>query len=503
MNLKFTLFCLVLSFLLLPIVSNDTPPAEKETPSEDKKTETDADKEESKDEKKDDKPKGPKLACNKDLVTTLGMKGLDKPEELDLEMCPSITHSCCEIKDQLIMYDNWNTIEKPKLESNLKAHYDIYATLLLELIEVESGAKSLISKDEREPNISRANCKVMAQRLVELNLKEQSDKIKAQIKLFHDFVLTLHKGFHCSVCDANIQKFIDVNKKELILSKSTCREIVSKSFVFMIYFHVHLLNVLNLSATYISSCDTDGTFTEKAIPPEHKFIADGSTGQLMFDVRDNRNSSNWFIFFKNYCEKTSVTQFTEFLMPNLKKIEEFTKFIRTSAKAVQSDKNTTDLADKVAHDPNASTAAKVLARLLDDSKKEDKTDESKENKAEAEKIEKVEKEIEKVTEDKEKIVKEIKVSIYEPFKIYNTSLNAVVPITEFKTVFSDPGIDLYDIGVCASFDEPLYQKIKSMKGGKEAGKASSSGLDSDKSSGKSAFIMTTIFTVGLTFLFIM
>ena len=458
--------------------------------SKEKKGDKDGKKGDKKDEKKagdsESKPKKPKLACNKDLVGTLGMTGLAEPKALELEMCPTVTNSCCEVKDQLIMYDNWTTNEKPKLEEQLKAHKDIYLTLLLELVEVATQAKSLYTKLEKEPD---SNCKVIASRLVDLNIKEQHEKIKAQLEGFHEFILTLHRGFYCSLCDANAQKFIDITKMELVVSKSTCRDIVAKSFVFLIYFHVHLVKVLNLSALYANSCDADGVFSEKAIPQEHNFTVDGSIEQLLFDVRDYRNKSNWFNYFKNYCEKTSVTQFTEFLMPNVKKIETFTKYIRGVNKAGKGSAETTELVEKVAKDSGSGTTAKALARLLKDMKKEEGEKKTEEKKEEEKEIEKDEKEIKTMSEDKEKIEKKVKHSIYESFEIYNVNLNAVIPINELKTTFKDPGINLYEVGVCTLFEQALYDKIKSMKGDKGKSKDTEKkdkGKDKDKAKAKAA-----------------
>lgn len=60
-------------------------------------------------------------------------------------------------------------------------------------------------------------------------------------------------------------------------------------------------------------------------------------------------------------------------------------------------------------------------------------------------------------------------------KFKNTSvlkldLNAVIPLDEFTSDFSDPGINLFDNGVLAKFDnkfENLYEKIKKAKEKKE------------------------------------
>lgn len=505
MNLKFSVVCLLFVFLLSAL-ANDAKPdggdknadAKKEDkPKEGADAKKEAETGKNDGDKKagpDAKPQGPKLSCNKDVIKSLGMKGLDKPREMELEMCPTVTMSCCELKDQLIIHDNWNNNDKPKLQSNLQAQYTIYDSLLLELVEIELGSKALLEKLKNAPE---SNCKVMAERIVEMNFSEQAKKLKPQIKSFHEFLITLHKGFLCATCDANNQKFINTSKNEIILSKSTCRDIVSKSFTFMIYFHVHLIKILNLAALYVTTCDPNGNFKEKAIPPELNISINPTNEKLLLDVRDNRDRSDWFGFFKNYCEKTSVTQFTDFFMPHLKQIEAFTKQIRGATKSIEAAVQT-DGASPVG-------VKSAQSRLLDDSssKKDDKKEEKKDKKDDKDKsgdkkdskskdkpeddlkkeMNAAEKELDKEEKDKKKIVKKTKTSIYEPFEIYTVSLNAVIPLSEFKTVFNEPGINLYEIGISTTFETSLYEKIQKSKD--DAG-TDSSASDAKKKDGSSA-----------------
>lgn len=50
---------------------------------------------------------GQELTCNKQIVETYGMVGLDVAKPMALDMCESITHSCCQVTDQVKIYENW------------------------------------------------------------------------------------------------------------------------------------------------------------------------------------------------------------------------------------------------------------------------------------------------------------------------------------------------------------------------------------------------------------
>jgi hypothetical protein len=50
---------------------------------------------------------GAELTCNKQILETYGMVGLDEPRPMALDMCESVKHSCCHATDQLKIYENW------------------------------------------------------------------------------------------------------------------------------------------------------------------------------------------------------------------------------------------------------------------------------------------------------------------------------------------------------------------------------------------------------------
>ena len=410
--------------------------------------------------KKDVKKTGPKRICNKELVTALGMKGLNEAIEDELEMCPSVNFTCCEVKDQLVMYDNWVKVEEPKLTSTLKGQFDVYSSLLSEISEIEINSKALLVKLENGPE---NNCKALATRISQLKIKEQGDKLKVHIEEFHRYLITLHKGVYCAVCDADQQKYFKVDKKEIVLSRNTCREVVGKSLVFLLYFHVHLNKVLNLIAMFVNSCDPNGVFTEKAIPNEFVFEPNGDIEKVVLESRENRNKMDWFKFFKAACDKMNITMFSEFFMPNIKKYEAYTAYIRDLIKTQGAEQQTEELAEKAAVEgkgKEGEEAASTLARLLQQLKEDEEKKEDKDLEKDKEELES---DLNEAEREKNQIQEQQHLNIYEPFTVYVGSLGAVVPINTFNTVFDDPGLDVYDFGVCTNFEEPIYEKVLNMK----------------------------------------
>lgn len=73
---------------------------------------------------------GKELKCNKQIVETYGMVGLDEAKPMALDMCESITHSCCQVTDQLKIYENWiEGGEDTDLTDRFKYHMRVGAAL--------------------------------------------------------------------------------------------------------------------------------------------------------------------------------------------------------------------------------------------------------------------------------------------------------------------------------------------------------------------------------------
>ena len=63
--------------------------------------------EEKAEEAEEEAEEGQELKCKKPILETYGMVGLDDAKPMALDMCESITHSCCSVTDQLKIYENW------------------------------------------------------------------------------------------------------------------------------------------------------------------------------------------------------------------------------------------------------------------------------------------------------------------------------------------------------------------------------------------------------------
>lgn len=114
----FLLLCLILS---MTHVTKSNEEAE-EAPAEDAEAEAegeadeaesgedpDSDEEEAEAEAEEQAEEGAaeELKCNQAILATYGMVGLESAKPMALDMCESVKHSCCQVTDQLKIFENW------------------------------------------------------------------------------------------------------------------------------------------------------------------------------------------------------------------------------------------------------------------------------------------------------------------------------------------------------------------------------------------------------------
>ena len=111
------LLCLLLTFSNKIYANEEEAPAEEaaaeegeegeETPAEGEVEEEDEEAEEKGEEDEEEAEEGQEMICNKQIVETYGLVGLDVAQPMHLDMCESIKHSCCQVTDQIKIFENW------------------------------------------------------------------------------------------------------------------------------------------------------------------------------------------------------------------------------------------------------------------------------------------------------------------------------------------------------------------------------------------------------------
>ena len=263
--------------------------------------------------------------CNRGLLQTYSLLGLDIPAIDKIEMCPGITRTCCQKADQQILFTNF--IHGGEFQSVVD-HYQkvtgVYSNLMEKLNEVQDFAKTVKNNVVKKV----ANCKLLAERILNYEVSQVMDQVRQNLAKMQEFFQTAYSGFYCTICNFDNQKYFDGKTNTIYFSERFCRDIVENTLPTMLLFHVDLVKHVNLVTKFVSSCDFTGTYNLDAIPPSnYTFGIINEDMQELQACRDNRNKREWFSYCKNMCVEFKMASFPKYFQPNLQLIASYTIYL--------------------------------------------------------------------------------------------------------------------------------------------------------------------------------
>jgi hypothetical protein len=357
------------------------------------------------------KPASPAVAnakgCNRALLQTYSMTGLDVPAIDKIEMCPSITRTCCLKQDQQILFTNFvHGGEYQAVVDHYTKVVGAYYGLIEKLVEVQEfahGVKNNIVK-------KIANCKLLAERIGNFEISQVREQIRQNLNKLQDFFQTTYSGFYCTICNFDNHKYFDMTTQTVFFSEKFCRDIVENTLHTLLLFHVDIVKLVNLVTKFISSCDFTGTFNLDAVSPSnYTFSVINDNMQNLQACRDNRNKREWFSYCKDICTNFNIATFSEYFQPNVKLIASYTAYL------------TKELATQT-----QARASRPLLGVLSTS---------------TGKI--------RILQESEKV---------KP--IFRPGVDAKCDLMKFKSDFLAEGISLYDEGKNSLINESTYNSVK-------------------------------------------
>ena len=541
MNLKiFTrlgniqVYILILAVLLSPVVraeeaakdtanKQDGQAAPENKPAEgEKKMDTD-------DGKKDQSTEAEKVEldpelCNTELVRSYGFQGRVKPSLRPLEMCPTVRRNCCRSKDQLSMYASWIYGGQERLIKDRFNHLErIYMKFMNIANKVRIRAEEMMRKNELQ---EISNCNILAKRIVSFEVDELVKKVRSNLESMKNFFLTSFKGFYCAVCNFDNHKFFDLEEKILKVDDNFCYWTISHSLRVLQFFYNDVGPYSNIMSQFMMSCSNMGEYRfEITIPPVMLFTPNEEVRDNLIRCGDYIETNKWLPHCKFICDKFSVVGLSGFFEPNIKKMENYGKWLEAVYNEKVSEetqpydirskhkkqKSLSDLmvealgpvVDDVKKDTKQTVkdpaAGKEEAKKDDASKEKKKTDdgktadakgtkqtlrlleekkeaskegegaEKKEEKKEGEGGEKKEEKKEAAAAPKPKVVdfvggkgpKENGV-LRKELVVFRNDLEGKFPLEEFIYEYREHGIDFYIAGKNSIFEYEIYMQVKSL-----------------------------------------
>lgn len=267
------------------------------------------------------------VKCNTGFMRAFGMKGMKNSKFTAVEMCSGVKNSCCTKEDQMVMYGNWiSGKQEEKISNRYKTLAVIYESLMAQTKIVHEFAK----KVEDQLRLKKfSNCKFLANRITSYRLPTVEAALKQSLEDMEVFFTNSYKGIYCSLCNADMHRFIDQKKVSLILSENMCRDMTKKTLSPMLYFHVHFAKYMNLVTKFMQSCDFRGEYElDTVMPKELIFVANEGIKKSLNECKLYRNTKQWLVYCKDICENFQIGKFNTFFEPNRIKVAKYVVYIK-------------------------------------------------------------------------------------------------------------------------------------------------------------------------------
>lgn len=256
-----------------------------------------------------------KLRCKQSLVTPFGLYGVKYAIEEKLELCPRIENSCCTVTDQIVIYENYQSMrEKDTLKEKHELIEKIYSDFFDRAREVSHAAERLLKKYHFK---KVSNCKVLATKIMKFDIKNVSYIIKAALSEMHHFMQKSYDGFYCVLCDQNNQEFFDLIRSEVRFSQHFCRDMVAHSIHPLMYFSIYFIKYANLIMQFASVCNYQDHFAERPVDPHRLLITFKPHVEIIESCRNNINRVNWLEKCEPLCRKFNLLRYNPFFYPQL------------------------------------------------------------------------------------------------------------------------------------------------------------------------------------------
>lgn len=188
--------------------------------------------------------------CNREVLISYGLKGLNKAQISTHKYCPQIRENCCSSEDVEKQISQWENQVKFEVE----LYYSTYLYALKYTFGFSSEAYRLAFKTKNSPQfINNPTCQEAAENIISLNLNvKNTQDIYKEIKQGVKNFSKLRSGFGCIICNSQTQdKIMDTinndNKMQnvLYLSKQFCEKLVDKNITASFYLVNYVKRFLN------------------------------------------------------------------------------------------------------------------------------------------------------------------------------------------------------------------------------------------------------------------
>ena len=265
----------------------------------------------------------PPSECLEGLVESYGMVSTGDFSDQMLTTCPSSNRTCCTFESQKLMIIQMQVDSK-----NIDRRFEAQDKIIFDLLDELQLDMRYIERFKTRQLLKRiSSCGAIATKLSFHDI----DRVKASLRIhrqeMREWAIRSHKGIYCAMCNAETQKFINLDRNIVKVSFKFCRSIVVNTIQPMMYLHYEFKKFLNLMLKFLTNCDEHGSYRHIS-PPDFLELEYSNWEKTIRECWDMRNDPDWSTSCYNYCKEYDITQFKEFFEPNLDRFLKLTYYFK-------------------------------------------------------------------------------------------------------------------------------------------------------------------------------
>lgn len=271
------------------------------------------------------------LECDVSLLNHFQIASFRAPISGPSAICPFAKSSCCDTSAQMSIYLRWaKETERRYVLKTFKSFIRAFKGTFQVFKVVEELAQKTRAATSSSPE---GHCHMLSSAVVNTTASGLEAQVLASARKAFKFLYDSHKGMYCSLCDAELQRFVDKQKGTITMNYSFCSAFVGSSLNFYLFKNVHFVKIARLYAQYLQSCSVSGEYKNNKfvssrilLSTQEKFAND------LFLCRANAKTPEAVKFCERVCLRFHPLKFDADLEGELGKLFSYLKFLRQLVK---------------------------------------------------------------------------------------------------------------------------------------------------------------------------
>ena len=171
----------------------------------------------------------PEVKCNQAFMESYDILGQEKPVEERNLLCTGVKTNCCSYASQLEIFKRWSMTEEKKMKSFYREFPKAMGRIFNSFLAIEKMAEKVI---EATSDVPGSTCNRYATVIQNNPIGDWKNIVVKQAQKATEFLRQSHKGFYCSICDANDHPFYDNDDFTTVVSHAFCARLVENTLPF-------------------------------------------------------------------------------------------------------------------------------------------------------------------------------------------------------------------------------------------------------------------------------